>query len=144
VQTLAEVKADQYSDDVAFSQLLGGLSVLLVLVTSMGVVGLTSFSVTQRTHEIGTRRALGATRWAILRYLLVENWVVTTAGLTLGLILTLGLNFLLAKLANVPTVSALQIAAAMIGLWLVALLAALVPALRGMAVSPVIATRSVY
>ena len=144
VETLAEVKKDQYSDDVAFSQLLGGLSALLLLVTSMGIIGVTSFSVTQRTREIGTRRALGATRWAILRYFLVENWVVTTTGLTLGLILTLGLNFLLANLSNVPTVGATQVLAAMIGLWMVALLAALVPALRGMTVSPVIATRSAY
>ena len=110
----------------------------------MGIIGVTSFSVTQRTREIGTRRALGATRWAILRYFLVENWVVTTTGLTLGLILTLGLNFLLANLSNVPTVGATQVLAAMIGLWMVALLAALVPALRGMTVSPVIATRSTY
>jgi putative ABC transport system permease protein len=144
VKTMAEIKADQYSDEVAFSQLLGGLSVLLVLVTSLGIVGLTSFSVTQRTHEIGTRRALGATRLAILRYFLVENWVVTTAGLSLGLLLAIGLNYALATWANVPTVTVLQIVAAMIALWLVGLLAALVPALRGTRVLPVTATRNIY
>lgn len=144
VKTLAEVKAGSYASDVAFSQLLGGLSVLLVLVTSLGIVGLTSFSVTQRTHEIGTRRALGATRLGILRHFLVENWVVTTSGLTLGVILSLSLNFALAQWANVPRVDALQIAGAMVGLWIVALFAALIPALRGMLVSPVTATRNVY
>lgn len=144
VKTLAEIKAEEYADDVGFSQLLGGLSVLLVLVTSLGIIGLTSFSVTQRTHEIGTRRALGATRTAILRYFLVENWLVTTAGLTLGLVFTVGLNYVLAHFANVSTIGAGQVASAMIGLWLVGLFAALVPALRAMLVSPVIATRNTY
>ncbi len=143
VKTLAEIKRDLYSDGVAFSQLLGALSVLLVLVTALGIVGLTSFSVTQRTREIGTRRALGATRAAILRHFLVENWLVTSAGLSLGLVLALALNFALAHFANVSTIGVAQVALVMCGLWLVGLLAAIVPALRGMRVAPVIATRNV-
>jgi putative ABC transport system permease protein len=73
VRSLAEVKAETYRSNTAVTQMLGGLSLLLVLVTSLGIIGLTSFSVAQRTREIGTRRALGATRLAILRYFLVEN-----------------------------------------------------------------------
>ena len=75
---------------IATVRLLGGLSVLLVVVTSLGIIGLTSFSVTQRTHEIGTRRALGATRPAILRYFLVENWIVTSSGWSWACVLTYG------------------------------------------------------
>jgi putative ABC transport system permease protein len=88
VQTLKEYKDDTYRDVTAVTQMLGGLSVLLVVVTSLGIIGLTSFSVTQRTREIGTRRALGATRLAILRYFLLENWIITGMGLTLGIALT--------------------------------------------------------
>ena len=144
VRTLADIKAETYADLTAFSQLLGGLSVLLILVTSLGIVGLTSFSVTQRTHEIGTRRALGATRLGILRHFLVENWVVTGIGLTLGLGLTVGLNFALAHWAEVPRIGVLHIVVGIVVLWGAGLLAALAPALRAMLVSPVIATRNVY
>jgi len=144
VQTMSEIKANTYSSLIAFTRLLGGLSVLLVVVTSLGIVGLTSFSVTQRTHEIGTRRALGATRLGILRHFLVENWLVTGIGLSLGLVLAVGLNFALAHWAEVPKIGVLQIAVGIGVLWVAGLLAALVPATRAMLVSPVIATRNVY
>jgi putative ABC transport system permease protein len=144
VRTMRDVKAETYASLAAFTRLLGGLSVLLVVVTSLGIVGLTSFSVTQRTHEIGTRRALGATRVGILRHFLVENWLVTGIGLTLGLVLTGALNFALAHWAEVPRIGVLQIAIGIGVLWSAGLLAALVPALRAMTVSPVIATRNVY
>ena len=98
---------------------------------------------TQRTREIGTRRALGATRGAILRYFLVENWLVTSAGLTLGLVLTYGLNLALAQLAEVSRIGWTQVATGMLVLWLAGLMAALVPALRGTTVPPVLATRTV-
>ena len=144
VRTLSDIKAETYASLTAFTQLLGGLSVLLIVVTSLGIVGLTSFSVTQRTHEIGTRRALGATRLAIVRHFLVENWLVTGIGLSMGLILTVGLNFALAKWAEVPRIGVVHIAVGIAVLWGAGLLAALAPALRAMLVSPVIATRNVY
>jgi putative ABC transport system permease protein len=143
VRTLAEVKAATYRPNTVVTQMLGGLSVLLVLVTSLGVIGLTSFSVTQRTREIGTRRALGATRGAILRYFLIENWLVTSVGLALGLALTYGLNFALAHGAEVARIGWGHVATGMVLLWLAGLMAALVPALRGTSVAPVVATRTV-
>jgi len=141
VQSLLEYKADTYSNLTALNKMLGGLSVLLVIVTSLGIIGLTSFSVTHRAHEIGTRRALGATRSAIVRYFLVENWLITTVGLTLGLALTYGLNFTLGHFAEVPRIGWPVVASAMLALWVVGLLAALVPAARGATVPPVIATQ---
>lgn len=144
VETLAAVKADTYAELTAFSKLLGGMCVALILVTSLGIVGLTSFSVTQRTHEIGTRRALGSTRSGILRHFLVENWVVTGIGLTLGLGLAVGLNFALSHWADVPRIGVPHVLLGMAVLWVAGLLAALAPALRAMLVSPVIATRNVY
>jgi putative ABC transport system permease protein len=143
VSTLKEIKADTYRQVTAMSQLLGGISVLLVVVTSMGIIGLTSFSVTQRRRQIGVRRALGATRTAILRYFLVENWVVTSVGLGLGVALTYALNFALANLADVAKIGFPLVGAGMLGMWLVGLMAALIPAIRSTRVAPVIATRSV-
>jgi putative ABC transport system permease protein len=143
VRTLQEIKANTYRPNTVVTGMLGVLSVLLVLVTSLGIIGLTSFSVTQRTREIGTRRALGATRGAILRYFLVENWLVTSTGLTLGLVLTYALNFSLAQAADVSRIGWTQVATGMLVLWLAGLMAALVPALRGTTVPPVLATRTV-
>jgi putative ABC transport system permease protein len=143
VRTLAEIKAGTYRPNMVVAGLLGVLSGLLVLVTSLGLIGLTSFSVTQRTREIGTRRALGATRGNILRYFLVENWLVTSTGLTLGLVLTYSLNLALAHSADVSRIGWTQVATGMLVLWVAGLMAALVPALRGTTVPPVLATRTV-
>ena len=68
---------------------------VLVFVTALGIVGITSLAVSERTRQIGTRRALGATRGDILKHFLTENWIVTTAGLLLGVAATYGLNFAL-------------------------------------------------
>ncbi len=143
VRSLAEVKAENMEEVGATIKMLSGISVLLVLVTSLGIIGLTAFSVTQRTKQIGTRRALGATRWAVLRYFLVENWVVTSIGLTFGLILTYGLNFALAQVAGLPMIGVPLVAAGMALLWVVGFGATLGSAFRSMSVSPVLATRTI-
>jgi len=143
IRTMSEIKTEQFRELSAINKMLGAISILLVSVTALGIVGLTSFSVTQRTRQIGTRRALGASRAAILRYFLVENWVITTSGLTLGVLLTYALNFALAKIADLPIMSPSLMAGVMLVLWATGLAAALAPAVRGTAVSPALATRSV-
>lgn len=143
VRTLAEIKAGYYEDLSAVNQLLGGISLLLVAVTSLGVIGLTSFSVTERFRQIGTRRALGATRGAVVRYFLVENAIVAFCGLSVGIVLAVGLNDLLGRFADAPPVEWQLVATATVALWAVGLVATLAPALRGAAIPPVIATRTV-
>jgi putative ABC transport system permease protein len=143
VKTLREIKANTYHELTALNQILGGLSVLLVIVTSLGIIGVTAFSVAQRTREIGTRRALGATRMAILRYFLVENWVMTSVGLAAGVGLTYLLNFALAHWAEGTRIGLPTVGSGMLLLWGVGLIAALAPAVRGTAVPPVTATRTV-
>lgn len=143
VETMAEVRGDTFRDSVGLIRLLSGVVVLLVLVTALGIAGLTSFSVTQRIKQIGTRRALGASRLDILRYFLLENWIVTTSGLVLGILASFGLNTALLSWADAPRLGFGLIAAGMVLLWLVGLAAAFAPARRAMMLQPVIATRSV-
>lgn len=140
---MQEVRARTYRTSRAMITVLVSVMVLLALVTALGIVGLTAFSVTERTRQIGTRRALGAGRWAILRYFLIENWMVTGFGLALGSALTFGLNVLLVGVAGAPKVGGELVAAAMIGLWLLGQVAALAPALRATRVAPVAATRTI-
>ena len=143
VRTLGEVRAETFRSNQVLIQLLTGVMVLLVLVTALGIVGLTSFSVTQRTRQIGVRRALGATRGAILRYFLTENWIVTTIGVVSGVALAYLLNYGLMQVAAGVKLGWPLVAAGAFLLWTVGLLAALSPAWRGTRVAPVVATRSV-
>jgi len=132
-----------YGDSLVLIKLLTAVIVLLILVTSFGIVGLTAFSVTQRTRQIGTRRALGANRGDILRYFLVENWMITGIGLAIGLLFTWGLNYALVTLTDAPHLDAKLLAAGVVAIWFSGILAALLPALRATRVSPEIATRTV-
>ncbi|HEX7708677.1 MAG TPA: FtsX-like permease family protein [Thermoanaerobaculia bacterium] len=117
--------------------------VALVGLSALGLIGLTALSVSERTRQIGTRRALGATRSDILRHFLIENAIVTAAGLALGIIATYALNIFLVN--NVTAVKiAPELIAAGIGILLLnAVLATVPPALRASKISPAVATRSV-
>ena len=122
---------------------LNAVMALLVLVTALGIVGLTSFSVAERQRQIGTRRALGADRLAIVRHFLLENWMVTSFGVVLGVILAYGLNFGIVTWVAGAKLSPATVAAGAVALWMIGLGAALGPALRGARVPPAIATRNV-
>lgn len=143
VRTLSEIKLRYFRRTLMAMKIWAAVVVLMIIVTSLGIVGLTSFSVSQRIREIGTRRALGATRAAILRYFLLENWLITTAGLIIGTILTILLNYVLAQYAEAPKIDWILMAGGATVLWAAGLLAAMIPALRATTVAPEIATRTV-
>ena len=126
--------------------IVGILSVIIVLllsVTSIGIVGMTSFAVTKRTRQIGTRRALGATRLAIVRLFLVENGLITTMGVALGLVLAYSINVMI--VSNADDASPLSANLALAGLALLfvtGLAATLFPALRAARIPPAVASRA--
>lgn len=143
VQTMTEVRAETFRQTQLVARLLSAVIGLLVFVTALGIAGVTSFSVTQRTRQIGTRRALGATRGEILRYFLIENWLVTTLGLVIGVGLAYGLNDSLARFASATRLPAGLLLGGVVFFWLLGQATAFVPALRATKVPPVVATRSV-
>jgi putative ABC transport system permease protein len=143
VRTVREVRTQYHSRDQALVTSLNGVMILLIGVTALGIVGLTSFSVAERRRQIGTRRALGATRGAILRYFLLENWLVTTVGALIGLGLAVALNIAVVNLVEGARIEWPILVAGVALLWTVGLLAALGPALRAAQVAPAIATRNV-
>jgi putative ABC transport system permease protein len=143
IRTLTEVKTDNFQAQLGVTKLLTVVIVLLILVTALGIVGLTSFSVTQRIRQIGTRRALGASKGDIIQYFLVENWMITGFGLVFGLLLTYGLNYALVSLADGAKLDLKLLIAGALLLWVTGILSALVPALRATTVEPEIATRTV-
>jgi putative ABC transport system permease protein len=117
--------------------------IVLTAITGLGIVGLASFSVARRTKQIGTRRALGATRPAILRYFMLENFVISSVGVVGGAIIAVGINMWMVEAFGIARVAWYLIPAAMVMLWLVGQLAVLGPARRASMVSPAMATRSV-
>lgn len=142
-RTLTEIKNQYFGPQSIVVTLMGAVIVLLVLVTSLGIVGLTSFSVTERTRQIGTRRALGARRADILRHFLLENWLLTTTALVLGCGLAVAVNVGLVSAAGGTKLGWVTIVAGVALLWAAGLLATLAPALRASRISPAVATRNV-
>ena len=142
-RTMAETRQRAYRDDRGLAIILGVVSVVLLIVTAFGIIGVTSFWVSQRRRQIGIRRAMGASRTAILRYFQTENLMIATAGAVLGILLALTLNFLMAfkfEMARLDVGS--TIVAAVIVL-LLGQIAVLWPAMRAASISPVVAIRNI-
>jgi putative ABC transport system permease protein len=141
--TLEAARDKYYRNDRAMAWMLVGVCVLLLVVTAVGIVGLTSFWVAQRRRQIGIRRAIGATRGDILRYFQTENFLIATLGIVLGMVLTYGLNLLLMAHYELERLPGYYLPIGALALWGLGQLAVLGPALRAAAVPPVVATRSV-
>lgn len=142
-QPTPEKKARWFSSARLTVGVMTGVIVLLVFVTGLGILGITALSVSERTKQIGTRRALGATRADILRHFLIENWLTTTVGILIGVFGAYALNFLLVYKVTDVKMPWQLVAAGVVLLWINGLLATLPPALRAARVPPSIATRSV-
>ncbi len=143
IRPLTEVKARTYESNIAITKMLGAVIALLMFVTALGIVGITSFSVTERTHHIGTRRALGARRLDIVRYFLTENWAITTIGLAVGLGISYGLNYALVQYLDGVKLQPRLVVFAVVGMWLIGQAATFLPAWKGARTSPAVATRNV-
>lgn len=142
-RTMEELVAQSYMGDRAIAVVLFIAIGLLLLITGLGIVGLASFTVKQRTRQIGTRRAIGARKRDIIRYFLTENWLMTTIGITVGSALTIALNMLLSDLFDLARLNYGYLIAGIFALWLLGLLAVAGPARRASLISPAIATRNV-
>ncbi len=140
---LADIVKLTYEADHSMVKILSVSIALIIIVSALGIVGLASGNVRQRTKQIGTRRALGATKWNILSYFLTENWLMTTLGIILGAGLTLLLNQFLVTQFEVPPLSLPYLGIGLLVVWAMGLLAVLGPALRATSISPAIATRTV-
>jgi len=143
VKPVSEIKERFQSQSALLVKILALVIFLLLFITSLGIVGLTVFSVNERTRQIGTRRALGAQRGDILRYFLLENWIVTTLGLALGVLFAFGLNVALVARVNSPKMDPGLVAGGLLLLWIAGLAATFLPARRGARVAPAVATRNV-
>jgi putative ABC transport system permease protein len=135
---------DQYFADMrSMAWMLVLVCVVMLAVTAFGIVGLTSFWVGQRRQQIGIRRAVGATRGHIMQYFQTENFLLSGAGVVLGMALAFGINLYLMRHYEITRMPWYYLPVSALALWLLGQLAVLGPALRAAAVPPVVATRSV-
>ena len=143
IKGLDEKKARYNAKDLLMLRMLIVLITALVVVTALGIFGLTQFNISKRIKQIGTRRALGARKSAIVRYFIVENTMVCLVGLVIGSVATFYLGQQLMRLYSVPALEVGYVLVTAVGLILLTLLAAYFPARKAADISPSIATRSV-
>ncbi|MGA7854102.1 MAG: ABC transporter permease [Candidatus Acidiferrales bacterium] len=122
--------------------LLSVFAALALLLSSIGIYGVISYVVGQRTHEIGIRMALGAQRGDVLRLMLGEGMKMALIGVAIGAAVALGLTHIMAKmLFRVSATDPVTFGAVAIVLSAVALAACYIPARRAMRVDPIVALR---
>ncbi len=142
IKTMNEFRTTRYRADNALAWMLVTVSVLLLLITSSGIVGMASLWVTQRRKQIGVRRALGARRIDILRYFITENIMITSIGVAAGVLLALALNQLLVSSLEMARLPAGYLIAGAGVFWALGVAAVYGPAWRAASISPATATRS--
>jgi predicted permease len=145
VQTMAEIVSESMSPQRFPLILLGSFASLALLLASIGIYGVISYSVTQRVHEIGIRMALGAEKRDIFRMVVVHGLSLALAGLAIGVTAALILTRLLLTFSHLlygvgasDPATLVTVSAVLIG---VAILACYLPARRAMRVDPMVALR---
>ena len=142
VRTIQEQIALTFSQDRALASLAGLFGAVALLLAAVGLYGVTAYTVTQRTNEIGIRMALGASRADVVRQVLRGAFARVAVGLVLGLPLAVGAGRLIAsKLYDVSYWDPLALAVAVGSLGACALLAALAPSVVAASISPSTALR---
>jgi putative ABC transport system permease protein len=143
VQSFRQARLEVYRDDRGLAVILAVVGGVLLAVTAFGIIGLTSYWVAQRRRQIGIRRALGATRPAIMRYFQAENLMIAAAGGAAGVVLGAAANLWMVAsfaMARLPLIYLLAGAVLVLAL---GQLAVLWPALRAASVPPALATRAI-
>jgi putative ABC transport system permease protein len=141
VHPYGEIRADSYRSARAVVVVLGGLIGALLFITALGIGGTAAFRVASRVQQIGTRRALGASRGDILQHFMRENFLITSGGVALGCVLAAGLNRWLIARYGVAPLGWYFLPAGVLLIYALGQAAVLGPALRAAAVPPAVATR---
>ena len=142
VTTMEEIMSSSVAQPRLEAVLLGLFGGLAMALAAVGIYGVMSYSVSERTSEIGIRMALGASPASILRMVCKQGLVLTAIGLAAGLGLALGLTRLMSKLLfGVSPTDPMTFVVIVVLLAVVALLACYVPARRATKVDPLVALR---
>jgi putative ABC transport system permease protein len=139
--SMQQVRTDAYRGDHGLIVLLSAICTALLIVTAFGIIGLTSYWVAQRRQQIGIRRALGATRQAIVRYFQTENFMIAAAGAAIGIAFAIALNLWMVRSFEMVRMDNSRAIGGAIVILLLGQFAVLWPALRAASIPPALATR---
>jgi predicted permease len=143
IQTMEQAVSESVAQPRFYTWLLSGFAGLALLLAALGIYGVVSYSVSQRTRELGIRIALGATQDRVVRLVIGQGISLTVAGVIIGLVGAYWLVHLLATLLyGVKATDSATFAGVSIVLLGVASLASYLPARRASRVDPVIAMRA--
>jgi len=143
IKTMDDVLSASVANNRLVVLLFGLFALLALLLATVGIYGVMSYSVAQRTHEIGIRMALGAQPSDVLRLILRQGLALTLAGVGLGLAGSFALSRLLAsQLFGVSATDPVTFGALSLLLTAVALVACYIPTRRAMKVDPMVALRN--
>lgn len=142
VVTLPQARERGYATDRSVALMMGMVCGLLLLATAAGIVGLSSFWVSQRRRQIGIRRSLGATAGDILRYFHMENFLIVSGGILLGSMLAFLANLCLMNFYELPRMPFYSLPLGAVLLWLLGQVAVYGPAQHAAKVPPVVAIRA--
>jgi putative ABC transport system permease protein len=143
VLTLSAAKRALQSGNRNVAIFLTLVTTFMLAVCCLGIFGLTTFNVSSRTRQIGTRRAVGARRRDIVTHFMMENAIILTAGALLGTVLALAVADWLTTRYSLPRLDPVYLLAGVVLLWSIGQLAAWQPARRAGSVPPSVATRTV-
>lgn len=135
--TMEDIVYGAYAGDHAMITLLSVVLIMLVGVNALGVLGLTSFWVSQRRKHIGIRRALGATRVAIMRYFIVENIILVACAVSVGALTAIATSIYMVKAYSFSPLPWIYIPLSGLVVLLITLSAAIVPVRKASYISPV-------
>ncbi|HEV2489545.1 MAG TPA: ABC transporter permease [Candidatus Acidoferrales bacterium] len=142
IRTMDQILSESLARRRLYMVLLGVFAGAALLLAAVGIYGVVSYSVSQRTHEMGIRLALGAQRSDVLRLILGQGTGVALLGIAIGIVASLALTRLMSSLLfGVSATDPLTFAVVAILLMLVALTACYIPARRAMRVDPLVALR---
>ncbi len=143
VRTMTDYLSDSIGAERFAATIVGVFAVIAVVLASVGLYGVISYSVQQRTQEIGIRMALGAERTSVLRHVVAGGMALAGTGLLVGIVASVGLSrFASALLFEVRPTDITTYAGVSSVLMVVAFLACYLPARRASAVDPMVALRS--
>jgi putative ABC transport system permease protein len=142
IRTFDQVREQAYKVDRGMATLMTAICALLLVITAAGIVGLTSFWVSQRHQQIGMRRALGATQRDILSYFLTENLLIALGGISLGAVLAVSLNVWMISHFEMSSLPLKYFVEGVVLIVLLGQASVLVPALRASRTSPIEAIRN--
>jgi putative ABC transport system permease protein len=142
VATMEQIVSESLVTDRFNTVLFGSFAVVGLFLAAFGIYGVMSFSVAQRTHEIGLRMALGADRSHILGHVVREGMITAVVGTALG---SAGAYFVAKTMRGIVTgigeMEPTALAVVLVTLMTAALVACLVPAMRAASVEPMVALR---